>query len=315
MKSSTDTSCAGWRSGPWKMPAAVTTPEIRPSVVVRGRDRRGRPRRRRRRRTAYAAAGPPAAVIIAAVSSALSAWRSSTATAAPSRAARTAVARPMPLPPPVTSTVRPLKVAHAGERTGVLAVTRMSATSRERRCTPSTARSSSSPGRARASARAWRCTSARAARRIVVAEWKDELMARDVRRARRRSASPTTASSATSSRTRPDRRDGRGDGRALRPRRRLDQQRADVPAALADRRGERTRRRRVLRLGREGHAVGDAGGVPAHARAGVGSHRQLRVVDGHHRRRGLRGVQRVEGGDPRAARAPPRASGRSTASS
>ena len=30
MKSSTDTSCAGRRSGPWKIPAAVTTPEIRP---------------------------------------------------------------------------------------------------------------------------------------------------------------------------------------------------------------------------------------------------------------------------------------------
>ena len=39
---------------------------------------------------------------------------------------------------------------------------------------------------------------------------------------------------------------------------------------------------------------------PHMQRAGLGSHRQLRVVDGHHRRRGLRGVQRVEGGDPRA---------------
>ena len=86
----------------------------------------------------------------------------------------------------------------------------------------------------------------------------------------------------------------------VRPRRRPHQQRADVPAARADRRGDRARRRRLLHVGREGHAVGDAGRVPAHAATRVGPHRQLRVVDGHHRRPRLRRVQRVEGSDPRA---------------
>ena len=49
--------------------------------------------------------------------------------------------------------------------------------------------------------------------------------------------------------------------------------------------------------------------------AGLGAGRQLRVVDGDHGWQGLRGLQRVEGSDPRARRAPRPASGAWTASS
>ena len=41
-----------------------------------------------------------------------------------------------------------------------------------------------------------------------------------------------------------------------------------------DRRGRRGRRRRLLPVGSQGHAVGDAGRVPAHARPEVGPHRR-----------------------------------------
>ncbi len=51
--------------------------------------------------------------------------------------------------------------------------------------------------------------------------------------------------------------------------------------------------------GVKGTLVGDASGLPAHPRAGMGSHRQLRVVDGHYRWCRVRRVQRVEGSDPR----------------
>ena len=168
--------------------------------------------------------------------------------------------------------------------------------------------------RARVSARASPCTSARVARRSSS-----------------RSGSPTLMESTCAeldglgvenlgvvlrhAGAGRDRRDGRRDGRALRPRRRPHQQRPDVPAAGADRRGRRGRRRRLLHVRGQGHALGDAGGVPAHARPGLGAHRELRVVDGDHRRQRLRGVQRVEGGDPRARPAPRRASGAPTASS
>ena len=113
----------------------------------------------------------------------------------------------------------------------------------------------------------------------------------------------------------PDRRDGRGDGRAVRPRRRHRQQRADLPAAGADGDRERRGRRRLLHVRREGLAVGDAGRVPAHGGAGLGSHRELRVVDGHHRR--PRASARTTRRRRRSARspAPRRASGRPTASS
>ena len=67
--------------------------------------------------------------------------------------------------------------------------------------------------------------------------------------------------------------------------------------------------------GRARHALRDAGRLPAHEGGGVGPHRQLRVVDGSGRRCRVRRVQRVEGGDPRACRAPRRASGPPTASS
>ena len=174
---------------------------------------------------------------------------------------------------------------------------------------------SSSPGRARASAGAWRCTSARAARAIVVAEWKDAPAGARRAPSSTSSASRTSVSCATSSSSdqidamvaQTVERFGRVDG--------LDQQRADVPAARADRRRERRRRRRVLHVGREGHAVGDAGRVPAHEGAGVGSHRQLRVVDGHHRRHA--DSPRTTRRRKRSARsrAPRRASGRATASS
>ena len=80
----------------------------------------------------------------------------------------------------------------------------------------------------------------------------------------------------------------------------LDQQRADVPATRADRGRDRTRPRHLLHVRRQGHALGDASRVPAHAGPGLGTRRQLRVVDGDHRRQGVRGLQRVEGGDPRA---------------
>ena len=39
MKSSMPTVSIGWRSGPWKMPAAVTSPVMRPSVDAGRRDR------------------------------------------------------------------------------------------------------------------------------------------------------------------------------------------------------------------------------------------------------------------------------------
>ena len=80
----------------------------------------------------------------------------------------------------------------------------------------------------------------------------------------------------------------------------LDQQRADVPAARADRRGERARRRRLLHSGVKGTLWAMQAVYPHMRDAGLGPHRQLRVVDGHHRRHRLRRVQRVEGSDPRA---------------
>ena len=130
-----------------------------------------------------------------------------------------------------------------------------------------------------------------------------------------RSASRTSVSSATSSeRDQIDAMVAQTVER-VRPRRRPHQQRADVPAAGADRRGHRTRRRRLLHVGRQGHALGDASRVPAHAATGLGPHRQLRVVDGHHRRHAA--SRRTTRRRKRSARsrAPPRASGRSTASS
>ena len=93
---------------------------------------------------------------------------------------------------------------------------------------------------------------------------------RGARRARRRrtSASCATSRSATRS-TRWSRR--RSSGSAASTGSINNAQTFRPLAPIAD--GERGRRRRVLRLRREGHAVGDAGRVPAHARrrAGVAS--------------------------------------------
>ena len=134
--------------------------------------------------------------------------------------------------------------------------------------------------------------------RIVVAEWKEHLLTETCaeltrlgrREPRRRVRHPGEG---------PDRRDGRADRRALRPRRRAHQQRADVPAARADRRRERRRRRRVLPSGVKGPLWAMQAVYPHMKAQGLGSHRQLRVVDGHHRRHRFRRVQRVEGSDPR----------------
>ena len=87
----------------------------------------------------------------------------------------------------------------------------------------------------------------------------------------------------------------------VRTRRLPHQQRADVPADGADRRGHRTRPRRLLHVRRQGHALGDASGVPAHAAARAGaasstSHRRWASPAAD----GFRRVQRVEGSDPRA---------------
>ena len=59
-------------------------------------------------------AWPPAALTSATVSRAASAAKSATATRAPSRAMASAVARPMPPPPPVTSA--DFAVEHPGHR-------------------------------------------------------------------------------------------------------------------------------------------------------------------------------------------------------
>ena len=70
---------------------------------LRGAARSPRGRRRRRSRPSR----PPSPSISPATSRAPSRLRSATATRAPSAASRRAVAAPMPLPPPVTSAVRP----------------------------------------------------------------------------------------------------------------------------------------------------------------------------------------------------------------
>ena len=122
----------------------------------------------------------------------------------------------------------------------------------------------------------------------------------DVRRARASSASRTSVSSRHHG-ARRDRRDGRGDGRALRSRRRHGQQRADVPADGTDRRRSSDEDVDVFYTsGVKGTLWAMQAVYPHMARAGLGSHRELRVVDGHHRWSRLRRVQRVEGGDPRA---------------
>ncbi len=149
---------------------------------------------------------------------------------------------------------------------------------RPERCTRSTAASSSSPARARASGGAWRTTSARRApgRRRGVERREDAADLRRAHRARRGSLGVEVdiqdhdqidAMVAQTVET-----FGRVDGiinnaQTFRP---------NAPVAEVD----AARRRRVLPLRRARDAVGDAGRVPAHEGRRVGSHRELRVVDG-----------------------------------
>ena len=93
------------------------------------------------------------------------------------------------------------------------------------------------------------------------------------------------------------RRHGGRHPRALRPCRRPRQQRPDLPAASAVGNRRRGGRRRLLRLGRQRHALGHAGRVPAHAAGGLGQDRQRRFGGRNHRHAGLRRLQRVQGGD------------------
>ena len=77
-------------------------------------------------------------------------------------------------------------------------------------------------------------------------------------------------------------------------------QRADVPLGHAVRRDHRARHGRAAGHRAQGHAVGDAGGVPAHAGAGPRPHRHHGLQRRAARRGGVRAVRVVEGGDPRA---------------
>src|SRR5262249_31943823 len=88
----------------WKTPALVTTPSSPPkastALATAAAISFSSPT------SAGAASAVPSAVVIwCATSLAASAARSTTVTATPSRASRSAVARPMPLAPPVTSTL------------------------------------------------------------------------------------------------------------------------------------------------------------------------------------------------------------------
>ena len=130
--------------------------------------------------------------------------------------------------------------------------------------TASTARSSIITGAGQGIGRGMALHLGKHGARIVVAEWKAHRVERVVgeldrprrRRARCRVQHP---------RARVDRRDGRGDRRRVRPGRRPHQQRAHVHRSRRRSADVDRRRRRPQPRHGQGHAVGDAGGVPAHA--------------------------------------------------
>ena len=201
--------------------------------------------------------------------------RSMTATTPPSRATRNAVARPMPLPPPVTSTASCITRTRNDCRV-CTSVRRRRGTTWRAPAMHACRRQGRSivTGAGKGVGKGMALHLGKGGAAIVVAEWKPELHGADLRRARRARRSRTWASSATCSERTEIERDGRRRrSTRVRPRRLPHQQRADLPAAGADRGGERARPRRLLHVGREGHALGDAGRVPAHAatRAGAAS--------------------------------------------
>ena len=296
MKSSTDTSCAGRRSGPWKIPAAVTTPEIRPRSSCGGATA---PATCASSATShgYADAVPPAARIIAAVSSALSRCRSTTATAAPSRAARLARRPPDPAPsagdddrPPGESSAASSLIPRSVPSGLSVGSTWMSAYCHDPAPQRATMHSVAGKvviitGSGQGIGEGMALHLGKGGARVVVAEWKDDLMvetcreldelgiANHRRRVRHPAARPRS--------TRWSRRRSNGsvastgsinNAQTFRPLAPI----ADVTEHDVD---------VFYDSGVKGTLWAMQAVYPHMRRAGLGSHRQLRVVDGHHRRR------------------------------